>query len=239
MQNIHYFLLISIFFSLSSCGEKAETKNEIVSKEKTTIKVNWPDSLSEEGTWINGNEVDGYTGSTALGELSEVVDLDSSKLAELEGKYKMENNARGFIPASTIEKYHYPLKSHSAGSVDGFYDSGELIKIASRFGAEFGYSSITVHYQNSEIEKINYHQHFPDYKKFSSDHPDNNGIDPDKLTYTDTTYLFELGAVKSSKKYAGKKNAATKIKEGLIEHLIDCANKMESELSYEREFGEK
>lgn len=225
-----YLLWIPFLFSLSACNETIEFEKDKVSEDNTSLKVNWRDSLSNEEVWLKGSNVQGHTGSTMLGDLA-TMNLDSSAISD----YKMESRFQGFIPDSKLERFHYPLRSSSGGSVDGFYDSSELIRIESIFLAEFGYSSINVDYQNGEIKKINYHQHFADYAKYSQDFPELKSVDPEKLSYTDTTYLLELGSIKSSKKYAGKKIVSTEIKEGLVEHLIDCAKKMKSELSYERE----
>lgn len=232
---MRHFLWISILLSLFSCGEAVERKNQTVSERTTRIKVQIHDSLfSDKQEWMKGIETNGVAGSSAQRDLSQV-NVDSSTIV----KRKFGLDAQGSITDSKIERIHYPLKSHSGGSVDGVFDSGELINITSKFDSGFGYSAIIVDFQDGKIEKIKYQQHFADYIKFSRDYPDSKVVDPEKLTYTDTTYLFELGSIKSSKKYAGKKFVSTEIKEGLIEHLLDCAKKMKDELNYEREFGKK
>lgn len=209
----HYFLWISILIALPACNDAIEQKHTSISEDKTNIRVNWSDSMSKLASWIEGKDVTGYTGSTMLGDLSAVIDIDSATIVKFESDYSMTNCVQGSIRDSTLERFHYPLRSNSGGSVDGFYDSTVLIRIESIFDAEFGYSAIDVDFKNGEIEKIKYHQHFADYAQYSRDFPDSKDLDPKKLTYTDTSYLLQFIPINHPKNTRVKNSFQLKLKE--------------------------
>lgn len=147
---------------------------------------------------------------------------------------KSLNTEPQFLPAFRLEKFFHPNMSHCGGNLYGFYDSGELVKIESRFGAEFGYSIRNIEFKNGEVIKIFYHEYYADYEKFSQNYPNSEFIDREKLTYTDTSYIIEFGTKNSFKKYGGKVLVSNQINEDLIQKLLDCAETMKYELDSEK-----
>ena len=134
-----------------------------------------------------------------------------------------------------IQKYFYPQMSYCGGAVYGFYKHGELIRIESTFGSEFGYSSKNVDFENGEITQIIYKEHYVEWEKYSKKHPNEDGLDPKKMTYADTIYTLNFGKNNSFKKYAGKKLIGNNIHKELIDELLECVSTMKKELATEKQ----
>lgn len=134
-----------------------------------------------------------------------------------------------------IQKYFYPNKSHCGGALYGIYQEGELIRIESTFGAELGYSSKDVDLKKGKITRITYREHYADYDQYRERFPDEETIDPDRMTYTDTLYVLDFGKKSSFKKYAGKKLITTLTDEELTNRLLSCVDAMKKELASEKQ----
>lgn len=135
---------------------------------------------------------------------------------------------------SITEKFFYPKMSRCGGALCGIYSKGELIRIESTFSAELGYSSRNVDLKNGRVVKIVYREHFAEWEKYSEKHPSNEEFDAEKMTYTDTLYVWETGSGKSLKKYSGKRLIGTAINEELVDRLFDCIEVMKTELASEK-----
>lgn len=144
------------------------------------------------------------------------------------------NSEPQLLQAPKLEKFFHPNMSFCGGNLYGYYDSGELVKIESRFGAEFGYSIRNIEFKNGEVIKIFYQEYFADYEKFSQNYPNSEFIDREKLTYTDTSYIIEFGAKNSFKKYGGTVFVSNQNNEDLIKKLLDCVETMKFELDSEK-----
>jgi hypothetical protein len=133
------------------------------------------------------------------------------------------------------QKYFYPNMSYCGGSLYGYYSSGELQRIESTYGAEFGYSERDVIFENGKIKEIKYHEHNADYEKYRRQYPNDEGFEPDKLTYSDTSYILIFSPRKDFKKFAGRKLISSKVPQSLVDQLVDCAGTMKKELETEKE----
>lgn len=124
--------------------------------------------------------------------------------------------------------------SHCGGALYGIYEGNKLVRIESTYGAEMGYSSKDIDFEGGKIIRINYREHYAEWDKYSEKYPNDDGIDPKKMTYSDTLYVLEFGNKKSLKKYAGKKLIATTINKDLVDRLLNCVETMKSELASEK-----
>jgi hypothetical protein len=124
--------------------------------------------------------------------------------------------------------------SYCGGSVYGIYKKGELIRIESKFGAELGYSSRDVDFQNGEIVKITYREHFAEWGDYSEKYPNEEEYDAKKMTYSDTLYVLEFGKERSFKKFAGKMLISTSPNQEIIDRLLKCVETMKNELATEK-----
>lgn len=156
------------------------------------------------------------------------VDSTISKSTQKEELHDSEIN-------ESTQKYFHPNMSHCGGALYGIYKSNELVRIESTYGAEMGYSSKNIDFESGEVIRINYREHFAEWSKYSEKYPNDDEIDPKKMTYSDTLYVLEFGKKRSLKKYAGKKLIATTINKDLVDRLLKCVETMKNELASEKQ----
>ena len=147
---------------------------------------------------------------------------------------QQEELSHSEIKEST-QKYFYPNMSHCGGALYGIYKYNELVRIESTYGAEMGFSSKNIDFESGEVVRINYREHFAEWSKYSEKYPNDDEIDPKKMTYSDTLYVLEFGKKRSFKKYAGKKLIASTINKEVVDRLIKCVDTMKSELASEKQ----
>jgi hypothetical protein len=135
---------------------------------------------------------------------------------------------------SYTQKFFYPNMSYCGGAVYGIYKKGELIRIESRYGAELGFSSREVDFDNGEIVKISYREHFAEWGEYSESYPNEETYNPERMTYSDTLYVLEFGKERSFKKFAGEILISTAPNEELIIRLLKCVETMKNELETEK-----
>ncbi len=163
-------------------------------------------------------------------------DLDTIKpLNEAEIIESIENESKPTTKPrySKLTKYFYPNMSFCGGALYGYYQSGELVRIESRYRGEFGYSTKNVEFNGDDIVKITHHQHYADYDKYGENYPNDEYILENQLTFTDTTYILDVELNKKLK-ISKNKVIASNFPVDLEERLINCAMEMKAELESEK-----
>ena len=129
-----------------------------------------------------------------------------------------------------LTKVFYPNMSACGGALYGFYYDNELILIDSKYGAELGFSSKKIYWNENKILKIKYREYFAEWeKKYKKKYPKDEW-DESKMTYSDTIYKITFGDEYEFKKMADEKIISTKTDSTLIKKLTDCGKRMKMEL---------
>ncbi len=139
-----------------------------------------------------------------------------------------------------LQKKFYPNMSGCGGALYGYYYKNELQLIDSKYGAELGYSSKKMYWKDKEIVKIIYHQHVADWEAYEKKYPQKKyKFNPSKMTYSDTTYIIQLGKNADFKMLAGKEIISTTADNALITDLANCGKRMVLELESVPEYKKK
>ena len=134
-----------------------------------------------------------------------------------------------------LTKYIYPMMSYCGGGLNGFYLKEELIYIKSTYGAELGFSSRYVYWNNGKVLRIIYKEHFAEFEKYEKNYPiDKFEFDSSKMTYSDTVYTISFGVKIKFEKKSNEIICSENMDENLIERLVECAVNMKSELENEK-----
>ncbi len=141
--------------------------------------------------------------------------------------------------AQKLQRYFYPNMSGCGGALYGLYDGEKLVRIESTYGAEFGYSKKNIEFVDGLPVKIEYIEHFAQYEKYNEAYPDEEYIDPDKLTYEDKRYLLTLSNEVTAVKYIDGNIVDYELSEELKERLLYCARQMKEQLEDQKVLQEK
>ena len=172
-------------------------------------------------------------------EIEENRDTTSSTNQSVPVTKKVSNDVKK-PPGKLLEEFQYPIKSRCGGAVTAFYDNDELVKIISvQFGEFKNYNKRTIRLESGKPISISVHEHHPDYAKYSKNHSGSGGIQPEKLTYTDTTHILKFSDTISYGKYGGGRLISTELDNELLNRLLKCIEIMKSELNTEREASQK
>jgi len=124
--------------------------------------------------------------------------------------------------------------SACGGRLYGFYYNDELKLVDSKYGAELGFSSKKIYWNDDEILKIKYREYFPEDEKYLKKYPlEKYEYDPSKMTYSDTIYETTFINKYEFKKMADSKVVSTILDSTLMKRLTDCGKRMKTELESE------
>lgn len=170
-------------------------------------------------------------------EIGKSVDLKSDQKLVAEQKQKTEllnftiREIDSLFDNGILSKKFYPNMSACGGGLYGFYYNNDLILIDSKYGAELGFSSQKIYWNENKILKIKYREYFAEWGKYQKNYPPKKvKYDPSKMTYSDTIYEITFGNKYGFKKMAKEKVISIKTDSILIEKLTNCARQMKSEL---------
>lgn len=128
-------------------------------------------------------------------------------------------------------KVDYPDMSSCGGALDGYYRDGELLFIDSRYGAELGFSSKKIYFENDSIIRIIYREYFAEWEKYAQQYPaEEFEWDPSKMTFSDTLYTITFSTPIHFTKSSKEKIIDQAIDYELIKRLKSCVNMMRNEL---------
>lgn len=143
------------------------------------------------------------------------------------------------IEAKLLAKYFHPNMSSCGGGLYGYYSDTTLLMIDAIYQAELGYSRKKIYWNEDEIIKIIYQEHFAEWRKYQEKFPPKKyEWDPSKMTYTDTVYQITFGKDYQMLKTANKKLVSESPDSRLIERLVDCGFEMRNELKNEKKLKE-
>jgi hypothetical protein len=134
-----------------------------------------------------------------------------------------------------LQESFYPNMSFCGGALYGYYSHDKLVFIDATYGAELGFASTKIYFNDTVIYKIIYRQCLPDWDKFMKKYPDaNEKLIKKKMTYYDTTFTIipikPLIFTKATNKKIISKNVDSKI----VDRLLYCGQDMRKELESEK-----
>ena len=118
-------------------------------------------------------------------------------------------------------EYNYPNLT-KWGALKLKYLRGDLIVIESTYNAELGFVKNVYYLHNSKIYRIKCIAHIPDWDKYYEDYPlDKFEEISEKMTYKDSTIIFESNSKPNDENYHKLKQEGSKIIEFLRKENVN------------------
>ncbi len=129
-------------------------------------------------------------------------------------------------------KVSYPNMSSCGGAVDGYYLDKNLVQISAQYNAELGFTKQEVFFNNDTILRIDYKQNIAEWGKYDQNYPaDKYDWDPDKMTYTDTSYIIMFSDPIIFIKWGREQKIVKReVEQKIVNQLRSCAQEMKQEL---------
>ncbi len=135
------------------------------------------------------------------------------------------------ISNKSLSELKYPNMSVCGGSLSGFYYKNKLVFIDATYSGELSYTRKKMYLLQSNFSKIIYQEHFPEMDKYKKKYPlEKYDFDPSKVTFADTIYEINIGQKNGFKKTYLNEILSTKADSTLINKLLDCGERMKTEL---------
>ncbi|MFT5915973.1 MAG: hypothetical protein ACJAWV_002169 [Flammeovirgaceae bacterium] len=133
-----------------------------------------------------------------------------------------------------LVKYFHPNMSFCGGALYGYYvDTNLLIINANYGGAEGAYSRRKIYWNDNQIIRIDYQEHYIDLEEYEKDNTLKTNNTP-IITYTDTAYQILLASEPQMKKLVGDSVVSEEWDFFLAKRLVDCGFRMKEELKTDK-----
>jgi hypothetical protein len=134
----------------------------------------------------------------------------------------------------SLTKYFYPSMSFCGGGLYGYYDDTTLVKIDATYGLDQGMSRRIIEYDKEKIIRITFSESYAELDKYRKKYPDDTEFDNKKMTYTNNQVKIDFYPIKRIRTYSNNKPVKNSITQEKIDQLIECAKRMEEELTTEK-----
>jgi hypothetical protein len=175
-----------------------------------------------------------YPSSEGLERIKEMqkYDLGYNESIELEGETETQvdsssvrnSDIKFSIDDDKLEIYNYPNLTAWGGLILKSFE-GELKIIEATHNAELGFTKRIYYLEKNKIHKIEYIGHSAEWAKYEKDYPsDEYEWNPDKMTYSDTTFIIDASNDVDIKTHEKLKQEGIEIIEFIKKEKITAAN---------------